>query len=155
MKKIILIGILFFAVMSLYGQNSTDSIQITTMRFLQNGKTLSARKLSAIMKTNPDANIEMEIARRNLNISIPFAIVGIPTMFFTLFYYVYKGEFNWTSAGISVGFLTAYTCIASGYNKHAKKAITIYNNGLKFTKTSNVNYQIMFANNGIGLKIVF
>ena len=155
MKKIILFGVLFFAVICLYGQNSTDSIQITKFRFQQNGKTLNARKLSAIMKTNPDANIEMKIARRNHNISIPFFIVGITTLSLTEYFYLHEGEFNWSSAGICVVFLTAGSFISSGYTKHAKKAIKIYNNGLKFTKTSNVNYQIMFANNGIGLKIVF
>ena len=162
MKKNILFGVLFFAVICLYGQNSKDSIQIKKVfgghLYQQNGKSLNTRKLSDILKTNPDAYKEFKIAK--VGGTVFDVLSGLYIV--SVVGYGISDNFNdysistWEFWAISSA---AYICVSIPFiissSKHTKKAVTIYNNGLKYTKTSNVNYNIMFANNGIGLKIVF
>ncbi len=158
MKKIILIGVLFFAVICLYGQNSTDPIEITKHNYLQNGQSLKPRQLSDILKTNPDAYKEFKIAKVGgtvfdvLSGLYIVSVVGYGISDNFNDYSISTWEFLAISSvayiGLSIPFIISST-------KHTKKAVTIYNNGLKYSKTTAVDYKIMLTNNGIGLKIVF
>jgi hypothetical protein len=158
MKKFIFSGVLLFLVFSLFAQNPADTIVIKkglATRYQLNGKNLNPKQLSSIVQSNPAAYNEIKIAKRKLNTSRPFIIVGLPSIIFTEMIYLEKGVFVWPLAVIGVGSFTAGVCFSGGYTKHAGKAVRIYNKGLKYSSVPKPDIKIGLGYNSVGIKIRF
>lgn len=158
MKRILFSGILLFLVFSLFGQNQPDSIVIKkglAVTFKLNGKNLKPKQLSSIFKSNPEANIEMKIARKNRGASIPFIVLGVPSILITPKLYSATGVFSWPLLGVGIGLSTIGFCFSNGYIKHAIKAGRIYNKGLKYSTGPAPDIRFGFNQNSVGFKISF
>lgn len=124
MKRIIILGLFLFILSQLFAQNQSDPIEVKKVflgtRFRQNGKNLKVQQLMDITRINEEAYKEMKIARNNYNAAIAFTIAG--------------GIF----AGIP--FQIAFT-------KHAKSAVEIYNEGIKYGNYKSQNNSSLLSNN--------
>jgi len=134
MKRIIIIGFLFLIGSYVFGQNKSDTIVIKRIIwtvYKQDGRRLSLNQVINITKFNPDAYNEMKIARGNLTKSYLFVLVGAFIIGHNLGAGIGKGRFNWTQAGIGLGFIGISIPYSIAYRRHAKNSVRFYNIGLK------------------------
>jgi hypothetical protein len=136
MNRIILLLLsgLFFNGCLACGQNLSDSIQIKKKFgtvFIQNKKKMTSKQLLEVTKRNLEAYNEMKIAKSNSTISSVFGFIGGMMVGFSLGTAIAGEKPNWAVAGIGVGFITVSIPFSISYNKHAKRAIRIYNKELR------------------------
>ncbi len=158
MKKIILSVILTLFVLSLFSQNPADSIQVKKglgTVFLQNGKALTPRQLVTITKSNPEASAEMKIAKSNSGFSTVLGYAGGFLAGWPVGTALAGGDPDWTLAAIGAGLIVISIPFTSAYTKHAKNAVSIYNNGLNRSSYRVGEARLGFTFNGIGLKVTF
>ncbi len=158
MKKSIFAGLLLIVFFSLYGQNQPDSITIKHRLgpvFQQNGKNLTPNKLLAITKSNQEAYSEMKIANNNYIASSVFQFPGGFLIGYPIGSALVGGNPNWTLAAIGAGLVVISIPFVSAYNKHAKKAVSIYNKGLKYSSIDRPDFKLGLTYNGIGIRISF
>jgi hypothetical protein len=157
MKKLIILTGLICLTLALFGQNSSDSIQVKKRLgpvFQQNGMTLTPNQLMTITKSNPDAYAEMKIANKNYIASLFFQIPGGFLIGYPIGTAIGGGDANWTMAAIGAGLVVIAIPLISGYNKHASNGVRIYNKGLKVS-TIHSSLSLGFSANGIGLRFKF
>lgn len=141
-----------------YGQNSTDSIQVRKVPwtvYSQNGKNLTPSEMMVITKSNEAAFREMKIANSNFIACFIFAYTGCLLAAWPVCVAIDGGDPNWTLAGIGGGLFAFSIPFATGYNKHVKKAVGIYNSGLRSVSVNEAGLWIGPTSGGIGLKICF
>jgi len=158
MKKLIIISILIITCFNSFAQTAQDTIQIKKRLgtvYLQNGKALTTRQLVAITQTNPEAQKEMKIAQTNYNIGSVFAFGGGALIGWPIGTALGGGDPNWTLAGVGVGVALISIPFSSAFSKHATKAVTLYNKGLKSTSFTAFDVKFGYTQNGIGLKVTF
>jgi hypothetical protein len=142
----------------IYCQSTSDSIQVTKKMgtvFIQNGKALMPKQLLKITEVNPEAYKEMKIAKSNSNTANIFGMAGGFLVGWQLGTALAGGEPNWASAGIGAGLIGISIPFSVAYVKHAKNAVSIYNNGLKQSNSSNLNLNFGLTGNGLALKMTF
>jgi len=158
MKKVIFIGILSILIFSAFGQNSTDSIEIKKQFgtvFRQNGKNLTPNQLITVTSSNPDAYKEMKIAKSNYGAGMVLAYAGGFLVGWPIGTAIGGGDPNWALAGIGAGLIAGSIAFTSAYTNHTKKAVTIYNNGLKQTGFYNIKFNVGLTCSGVGVTIKF
>lgn len=158
MRKIIFVWIFFITVFNSYGQNKTDTIEITKNPgtvFRLNGMNLTPKQLLDITQSNAEANEEMRIARNYSNAGLVFQFAGGFFIGWPVGTIIAGGNPNWILAGIGAGLLVVSIPFTIAYTKHAKNAVILYNNGLKQTVFHDMNVKLGVTYNGIGLKITF
>lgn len=157
MKKILVTCILLFSFIVISGQASHDSIVVKHRLgpvFLKNNRPLVPGQLMEITKSNQKAYYEMKIAHNNYFASIPFQYAGGFLIGYPVGTAIAGGDANWTLTAIGVGLLGISMPFISAYNRHAKKAVEIYNRGLR-APTPLPDLRLGFTGNGLGLKIRF
>ena len=164
MNKFLIIICLTFGVMlsnttNSFAQNQNDSIIIENNRvYKQNDKVLSAKQLLDITEINPKAFEEMKIAKSNSDFAMILSIAGGGLIGWPLGTALGGGDPQWYLAGIGAALIVITIPLASGFKKHAKNAVDIYNAGLNSppkvdqTKTS---FNIGMTSNGIGVVMHF
>jgi hypothetical protein len=158
MKKLFIIIAFFSLTINLFGQVSSDSIQIKKRLgpvFQQNGKNLTPAQLLNITKSNPDANAEMKIANNNYVASLFFQIPGGFLIGYPIGTALGGGKPNWTLVAIGAGLVVVGIPLVSGYNRHATNAVHIYNTGLKSSAIPTSSMSLRFTTNGVGFRISF
>ena len=158
MKKNFTLGILLFMTCYLYAQNISDTIvtkKALGVIFVQNGRNLTPRSLLEITKSNDEAYKEMKIAKNNYDAGQVFGMVGGFMVGWPIGTAVAGGNPNWTLAAAGAGLIIISIPFSSAYSKHAKKAVNIYNNGLKQTGINAVDFIFGWTGNGIGLRADF
>jgi hypothetical protein len=157
MKKILVTGILLFSFIIISGQAGHDSIVVKQRIgpvFLQNNRPLVPGQLMEITKSNQEAYSEMKIAHTNYFASIPFQYAGGFLIGYPIGTAIAGGDANWTLAALGVGLLGISIPFITAYNKHAKKAVAIYNRGLR-PPVPVPDLRLGFTGYGPGLKIRF
>ncbi len=147
-----------FFVLSLLSQNPADSIQVKKRLgtvFQQNGKNLTPRQLVNITQANQEAYSEMRIAKRNYDFGYIIGFSGGFLVGWPIGTSLGGGDPNWTLAAIGAGLIVVSIPFSTGYTKHAKKAVAIYNKSLKTSYLSKPELRIGLTYNGIGLKCTF
>jgi hypothetical protein len=158
MKKIFILLALILMAVNLFGQTSSDSIEVKKRLgpvFQQNGINLTPGQLMKLTKINPDAFSEMKKANSNYIASMFFQIPGGFLIGYPLGTAIAGGDPNWTLAAIGAGLVVISIPLISGYNKHATQAVKIYNTGLGSYSKPIIYTSISFTANGIGLKVRF
>ena len=157
--SIVLITILFLPVVSVSGQNKSDTIEVEKsgggMIFKQNGINLPFSKLLLITKPIPEAYHEMKIARINYDITFLFAFSGGYLIGYNLTSGIGLGRFNWAQAGVGVGLIAIGVPFSHAYYLHVRKAVRLYNNAISQNGLSKIDFKIGFTCNGIGIKMSF
>ncbi|CAA9260918.1 MAG: hypothetical protein AVDCRST_MAG56-2528 [uncultured Cytophagales bacterium] len=156
--------LLFVSLLALRGtvclaQAKSDSIQTRKVfggtRFELNGKQLTARKLSLMTRSNPAAQAEMKKARTNHALGSLISVAGGFLIGYQLGGLIRGDQPNWLVAGAGVGLLGLSVPFGVGYNKHATRAVELYNAGLGAANTPGVNVRAGFAFNHIRLGVTF
>ena len=158
MKNIFTLGLLLLMTNCLYGQNISDTIETKNalgVIFLQNGKKLTPRSLLEISSSNAESYQEMKIAKSNYDVGTVFGFAGGFMVGWPLGTAIGGGEPNWTLAAVGVGLIVISIPFSTAYSRHARKAVEIYNNGLKQSGLNAVEFRLGLTCNGIGLKINF
>jgi hypothetical protein len=140
-------------------QTGNDTIQVKKTgdgtRFLLNGKRLTPARLSAITRSNPATHEEMKIARSSHTMGSILGFTGGFLAGYQLGTLIRGGQPNWLVAGVGVGLIGLSLPLSSGYTRHAKKAVAIYNSGLQAANRPKVDVRAGFALNHIRLGVTF
>jgi hypothetical protein len=158
MRKSFIVGLLLVITYSLNGQDISDTIEVKKafgVVFLQKGQKLTPGKLLEISSSNPESYKEMKIAKGNYDAGTLFGFAGGFMVGWPLGTAIAGGEPNWTLAAIGAGLIVISIPFSTSYSKHARKAVEIYNNGLKQTGLNSMEFRLGLTSNGIGLKINF
>ncbi len=153
--KLFFIGMLFLNVSFVFGQTKSDTILIKRNTFLQYNHRLTPKDLFEIAETNPDANKETQKAKWNHFFGVIFAYSGGALIGFPIGTALGGGDPIWAMAGVGVGLVLVAIPFSIAYNKHIKKAVRIYNNGLKKIGINKIDYNIGITRNGLGVKMRF
>ncbi len=154
---VVLLALLTFQIGS--AQSPSDSISIKKKMgpvFYQHGSALRMNQLVEITKSNPEAYTYMKKAKSNYNAGSVFAFTGGFLLGFGLGP-VFRGEDpSWGLMAAGGGLIGVSVSLTSTANKHAKKAVGIFNDGLKeLPKNPQIELSFGLASNGIGLKLRF
>ena len=165
MKKIIVIGLFILSLSQLFAQKQTDSITFKKgLGYSFHGvNELSLEQLLDITESNSVAYRQMKIANNYKDWASGWEF-GVS---FTILYGLIDSKnsnnkkLNLYSAaglaivGLDVGFLAVAIPFALESKKHRKKAVKIYNEGLKQTGMNNVDFRFGMTNNGVGVNVKF
>jgi len=156
---IIAIGVIVSSLNTVSAQNQTDSIFFENNRiYKQNDVILGPKQLLEVTKINPEAYKEMKIAKSNSDFAMILSAGGGFMIGWTLGTALGGGEPQWALAGVGVGLLVLTIPLMSGYKKHAKNAVDIYNSGLNKPPTTvnrKVKLDMGLTSNGFGLVMTF
>jgi hypothetical protein len=158
MKKFYLLIILMFLNSSLFGQNISDTIVLTKVhgaKFMQRGKNLTPGNLLQITKLNPEAYKVMHLAKSNDDIAKIFGYAGGFMIGWPIGSLIGGREPNWTMAILGAGMIVFSIPFIDRYNRNARKAVEIYNDGLKQTARNNIEFRFGLTYNGFGISMNF
>lgn len=135
-----------------YSQTAKEPIRFEKRRFWQGEKILSPRQVLDVMKDNQPAHAEFKKAMSNNGAAQVFGFIGGALIGWPIGTAIAGGEAEWGLAAAGAGVLLLSIPFSSGFNKHARQAITIYNSG---TGTANARpYSIHFVPYATGAKFV-
>ncbi|MGE0562546.1 MAG: hypothetical protein AB7O47_12075 [Flavobacteriales bacterium] len=160
MKKFnfLIITYLFFSLSSVLAQSPSEPIVLNHglgIYYTQNGKKLSPRQLITVTKVNAEALKEIQTAKINHEAAQLFGIPGGFMLGFPLGQVLVGGKPNMVILGIGAGLVLASIPFSVAYSKHAKKGVTIYNEGLKQSDLGRVDFNFGLTQHGIGLNMTF
>lgn len=156
MKAFLLLCYLLTGSLFLYSQSVSDSIEIRMsygIQFRQHGKTLSPRKMLAIMIVDNAAYSEMVIAKSKYDLSLLFGIPGGFLIGWPIGTFVAGGVPNWKLAAVG-GVLTLISIkYTLSFNRHARIAAGYFNEGLRLEEGIKTSVHFGFCNHGLGLTV--
>ncbi len=158
MKNILITCILICCFVSVKAQSQTDTIQIEKKlgtNYLLLGEKLTPKQLLTIMEVNPTAYDLMKKAKRNYDAAQIFAGVGGFFIGFPIGTTIAGGDPNWLLAGIGVGLVGVAIPFSVNYNKKAREAVALYNDGIRSLGYHELDMKLGFAANGIRLTLNF
>lgn len=116
-------------------QNKKDSIYIPKkgdQTYHQNGTELTLKQIWGVTSINPNAVKDVRAAKTNNVFAYIFAYAGGFNIGYAIGYSLAGGgKLNWTQIGIGAGIVCISIPFSIAANKHTKKAIELYNGGLK------------------------
>lgn len=157
--RLLLFLLLFLFSLCLYSQHANDSIT-TGKSFLstvykKKEKILTPNEMLLIMNEYPQAYDMMQQAKNNYDAAMITSIIGGFCMGFPIGTRLAGGEFSWPLFIVGTGFTIASIPLSSGYHKHARDAVKIYNNKIVSDQVSMVALKIGAINNGFGFIVIF
>lgn len=158
MKKIIIFCLVLFTCFALKAQNQSDSIQIEMKfgtNYIYQGKKLNPRQLLNVMEVNPEAYDVMKKAKRNYDAAQVFSFIGGALIGYPIGTAIGGGDPNWLLAGIGVGVVGVAIPFSIAFNKNARSAVALYNEGLRTLGHQNVEMKLGMSANGVGLTVTF
>jgi hypothetical protein len=160
MKKCLLSALLcVFAFVSFSQQTDTIVIKKSFggLSFVKDGNTHPMGELKDMVATNADA-VQFASKANSLNITASiFGGVAGGLIGWTLGTYYGGGEPEWSLVAIGAGSFVVGLVFDSYAKKNARKAVEIYNNGLKAPASTSFNPElgIGLTGNGVGLTLRF
>lgn len=156
--KSITLFIFSFSVVYCSGQ-VLDSIKVEQRVgtvFLHNGEQLNPRQMEKIMQGNADAMTEMRLAKRNYNLTMLFGAAGGLLVGFPLGQSASSDvPLNIEMVLSGVGLILVAIPFSINYNLRAKKATSIYNNGLTTSSVYRLEPYTIVRVGSIGFGIIF
>ena len=158
--SLILTALLFLGFNFSFGQIVTDSISAKKVfggyNFYQGTKRLSVNELKNAMKLNDQAYGEMKSAQSANIFATIIGGVGGFMVGWPLGTAIGGGDPNWVMAGIGAGLIVVSIPISQKFSKHAKRAVDIYNDGLKTNTFWERNeLKLSMSEDGVGLVLRF
>jgi hypothetical protein len=158
MKVSLLISFLMLSSLFLYSQGVSDSIEIRMsygVQFRQHGKTLSPRKMLAIMKVDNTAYSEMLIAKSKYDLSLLFGIPGGFLIGWPIGTMVAGGVPNWRLAAVGAALIIISVKCTLSYTRHARIAAGYFNEGLRLEEGAKTSVNFGLCDHGLGLTVRF
>ena len=155
---LLLISFLMLSSLFLYSQGVSDSIEIRMsygVQFRQHGKTLSPRKMLAIMKVDNTAYSEMLIAKSKYDLSLLFGIPGGFLIGWPIGTMVAGGVPNWRLAAVGVALTIISIKCSLSYTRHARIAAGYFNEGLRLEEGAKTSVNFGLCDHGLGLTVRF
>jgi hypothetical protein len=157
--KILFAFCFFLTIFSpVFAQNQTDSIEFDTKVgtvIMQNNSVISPMQLLYVMQSNTEAFEEISIALNCRSTGIGLAVVGGFAIGWTIGKLVIGRETNWKLAGVGAGCIVASISLQAVYLHHARKAVLLYNAGLKQTGYKIPELKMGITANGLGVSLLF
>lgn len=163
MKELLALLIFIISIQVATAQATSDTIEIRRESlFTYKDKVIATDHLCYILRSNPEADKEMTIATNNLTCSRIIGYTGGFIVGYSAVRFIMKGGGEYIRLGIA-GALVASISVpfTYAYNRHAKKAVLIYNQGLKNPPVSSLesghacSIGIGPTSNGIGITVSF
>lgn len=160
MKLIILLSVFLFGThASYFSQNSRDSIRMEPaglggFHFYQGNEMLTIGELTDLMSPNELAYKEMKSARSNNSISNVLGFSGGLLIGFSIGGLIGGGDVNLPILAAGGALIVAGIPFSSAAVKRSRKAIEIWNGGLRSTSSS-TKTEIRFTALGSGVGVVF
>jgi len=160
MKKSLL-GILLclFSLASFCQQSDTISIKksLGNITFVKNGNTHNINDLKDLVATNSDAVKYATKSSSHNTLAFSFSFSGGFLIGWPLGTYLYGGDPEWALLGVGAGLLAVGIVFDHSAKKNARKAVEIYNSGLKAPASTSFNPElgIGLTGNGVGLTLRF
>ncbi|MEM9389420.1 MAG: hypothetical protein AAGA02_03035 [Bacteroidota bacterium] len=155
MKKIFVVAISMLLCLTAYSQNDSP---ITYRKafggyvFEQDGKALKPKQMLDIFQNNEAAYKAMKKAKANYDPAIGLSFVGGTLVGWPLGTALGGGDPNWALAGIGAGLIIAAIPLGSAFNKHAIRAVDLFN-GDNDKSSTRLYYGL--TNHGLGLELRF
>lgn len=126
-------------------------------RFSQEGKNLTLRYMSKIMKSNTEAMPYMSKARSGHALATIVSGTGGFLVGFSLGLTLSEGVRSWGILGAGAGIIALSIPLSNKAFKNAVKAVDIYNNSLKTTSYNRHKPQLRLVSDqyGLGLSLRF
>lgn len=161
MKNLLLtIACLLSFVSLLHAQNTADTLGLKkkggSYAILKDGKPITLAEATGILASNEQAAKIFQSAKSNNTFASIISGIGGFMVGWPIGTAIGGGEPNWAMAGIGAGLILVALPINGAYNKKAKEAVELYNQGKRstsFWQKSDIN--LTLKGNGVGLKIVF
>ncbi len=154
-KRIILLTALVILHLNSIAQTSSDTIEVKqrfgTSTFYKNGTILKPSQLLSLVQVNEEAFREMKLAKTNNDLGLVFGVLGGFMVGYPLGTALGGGKPQWELLGIGAGLIVISIPFSSAYNKHSKKAINLYNKGLKQIGFNHIDLKFGFSLTGIGI----
>ena len=132
-------------------QTSRDTISIIQNTYWYRGDALSANQLLDKMQYYPAAYSQMSIAKVNYDIMILSYYIGGFCVGYPVGQAIGGGKPLWALGGVGVGVIILSIPLYINYNKHARKAVGVYNASLTRFGLNKLNMKIGFSPGGIRL----
>ena len=159
MKKGTLFTLLLICLSTLSGlaQYQRDTIEVgkRSGTFYRQNRRITPGELVILTRNNPGALREMQMAKSNHEIGSLFAYSGGLAAGFALGQAIVKGKGSLTLAGIGAGLMLISLPFGSAYNRHAGKAVQLYNGEIKRTGQRKTDFRLGLALNTASLKVSF
>lgn len=120
--------------------------------FTQNGEKISTEEVTTQLNTNEESAQLLKKAKNQGILASIIGGAGGALVGYPIGTAIGGGEANWAMAGVGAGIIAIGIPISISANKKTKKAIEIYNAGVK-PKEENITYkpQLMMVSNSVGL----
>ncbi|KGL62033.1 hypothetical protein [Polaribacter sp. Hel1_85] len=155
MKKLILsIVFCIVAFSSINAQKIEMKKSFGENMFYQNDKKLKPSQLTELLKSNTEAFDLMKSAKSNYTWATVLGGAGGALVGFPIGTAIGGGDAKWELAGAGAALILVAIPILNNYNKKAKKAVEIYNNGIPSVSSSfnpEFNFNIKGTNMGISM----
>jgi hypothetical protein len=110
-----------------YAQTETSEIRMEKSKFYEGNRILKPREVLSRMEINPEAFQEFKKAKSNYDAAQVLGFAGGFLIGWPLGTALGGGDPQWGLAGGGAALLLASIPLNSGFKKHAKNALTIYN----------------------------
>ena len=130
MRMVIILCLFFITNLSAIAQYQQDTIRVVkgfSTFYTRNNQLLTARDLLEITKPNTAAYKEMRIGKSNKNFATILVLTGGFMIGLPLGAALAGGDPNWPLAAIGSGLFVLSLPFSASYNKHATKAVRLYN----------------------------
>ncbi len=161
-RNIFIVLILLIATQLSWSQatQTTDSISMVKVfggyKFMKSGERLTMHQLNQVMMDNEEAYLHYKKAKTNYGWGAALSFAGGFMVGWPLGTALAGGEPNWALAGIGAGLITISIPLNQGFNKHARKAVGVYNKSAVSQSSLNrpkLNFALNSA--GIGIRLLF
>lgn len=123
--------------------------------FYIHNERATVKQVLETTKPHKAAYKEMKIARRNYDYAVVIGFMGGFIAGWPLGSAIAGGDPTWALVGVGAGLITISIPFLIKFNKHAKKAVDIYNAGLYEARVQKPHLNLSFAKNGLGLVLKF
>jgi hypothetical protein len=161
MRKIVILTLLYSLIIGIYAQHTSDIIDTKktcgTVKMYRNGMPVNILHAKKIMKDNPTAYNEINLAYQNYTGIQFLSFLGGGLIGWPIGQYL-GGAANpaWELAAIGTGMVLLCIPLNTAYNKHVIHAVRLYNQQLQ--PQSNVFKPLLYVGvlpSGIGLQLRF
>lgn len=155
--KTIIFSAFFCVSFVCFSQNVNDTIHFDKKfgQFYQHDTKLKCGDLLDITYSNQDAYRIMWSARKYNIASKVFIITGAAGIAYMIVDFLRTSQINYYALGIGAGVALVSIPLNNEYKNRTKKAVAIYNNGLKKTSINNYKLNLGLSENGFGVKFNF
>ncbi len=152
-------ALLFFIFFSIYSFDSFAQKKLAIYKtfggvvYEMDSLTISTKQVAMVLRSNPEAYGEFEMARTNATTSSVLGFSGATLVAVPLITLVATGEANWFLAGGGAALLLASIPFNLSFKNHAANAIELYN--AKLTSQARLKSTLYVSGSGASVIIRF